>query len=125
MGRAAELVTVLSGPDDPRLPPSFIALSSSSTCCTTWKIVRHLRRLEAALNVWRTHRRGGSAGEMKPSREEVIGELDAAAYSTTTAGFESSPIWGTLIVTTSPGTSLASSVTMMPVPVDSTDPAGT
>ena len=47
------------------------------------------------------------------------------AYETISAVFDSSPICATRIATVSPAASAASSVTMMPVPVSSTDPAGT
>ncbi len=67
---------------------------------------------------------GQSEGNTFPCRRAGRGRLPRD-YATRLAGLLSSPISGTRMVTTSPGCSAADSGTMMPVPVESTDAAGT
>src|SRR5262249_19837033 len=52
-------------------------------------------------------------------------KADKFSHETISAMFASSPICATRIETVSPAASAASSVTMMPVPVSSTEPPGT
>src|SRR5262249_65485 len=65
-------------------------------------------------------------GTLHAGDVESRGDLcEVLVHPTTAAGFESSPISGMRMLTISPGTSAASCVTMMPVPVSSTVPTGT
>src|SRR6185295_1555367 len=63
-------------------------------------------------------------GDLQP-RRDLFQAFAIRHYPTTAAGLLSSPISATRMETTSPGASAASLVTMIPVPVSSTVPAGT